>query len=68
MNKYDYHDSFNNGYSVARLGDKWGLIDQDYNEIVSPKYDFAWPICDNAAKVKLGNQWGYVDTNGNEQF
>lgn len=37
--KYDYAEDYSNGRSLVRKDAKWGMLDEDGNEILKPAYD-----------------------------
>ena len=44
-------------------GTKWDLYD-DWDVLIQPKYDEAFPFYDGLARVKEDNKFGYIDKNG----
>ena len=44
-------------------GTKWDLYD-DWNVVILPKYDEAFPFYEGLARVKENNKFGYIDRNG----
>ena len=54
-------------YELKREG-KYGIIDQQLNNITPFKYDFIWSFDDNdLCKVKIGKHYGLVNKQGKEQ-
>jgi hypothetical protein len=45
---------------------KYGLMDDNNNIIIHPKYDYLSNFYNGFATYKLENKWGFIDTNGNE--
>ena len=43
-NGYDYFGEFVNGRAFVYSGGYWGIIDENGNEIVTPKYDKIYPF------------------------
>ncbi|ACB85126.1 WG repeat-containing protein [Natranaerobius thermophilus] len=41
---------------------------EDFNFIVEPKYEDAWPFSEGLARVKLDGLWGFVDEDGKEEI
>lgn len=74
--KYDIVESFKDG--LAKVGMfsgtdatgtpvyKWGLINTDGTEVVTPKYDSIGEYLENRAAVKLNGKWGFIDKEGKE--
>lgn len=65
-NTYDQIMTDRGGYARVRIGDKWGAINAQGEEIIPVKYDEMFPICCERANVRIGNYWGYVNTKGEE--
>jgi hypothetical protein len=75
-------DYFVNGLARALVNGKIAYYDTDLRQVLSPKYDWAWPFHDGRALVCAGCQlgspdddghtpviggvWGYIDRSGNE--
>ena len=67
--KYDYVRDFSGGYACVRLGDKWGAIDTEGNEIFAPQFYYLSDFVGGVAKFKkendsVCNSWGYVHVSG----
>lgn len=62
--KYDKINDFFNGHSVIKLGDKYGLINIEGKEIISPKYEYL-KISSNDKKLlfKKNEKYGVIDFN-----
>jgi hypothetical protein len=50
--------------AVVRLQGVYGLIDQEGNEIVSPKYDQIGDFSEGMAAVEFNGKFGFIDTTG----
>jgi hypothetical protein len=68
MKHYDFIDDYYNGVARVKLNNKYGIINENGNEICEIKYDYCYNFNfdHNFAKVKLNNKYGYIDINGNE--
>ena len=65
--KYDWQDVFIcNGFVKVKLDGKFGFINEDDEEIVSCKYEYADDFYDGMAKVKSEEGWGFVNEDGEE--
>ena len=65
--KYDWQDDFiRNGFVKVKLDGKFGFINEDDEEIVSCKYEYADDFYDGMAKVKSEEGWGFVNEDGEE--
>ena len=64
--KYDLVGGFCEGFFAVRLNGKWGFIDHQGNEVITPKYDSVRDFSDGFAAVKRNHMWGFVDKTGNE--
>ena len=56
-NTYDQIMTDRGGYARVRIGDKWGAINAQGEEIIPVKYDEMFPICCERANVRIGNYW-----------
>ena len=45
---------------------RYGFIDRDGNEVVSPKYIESRDFHDGVAAVQTADGWGYIDKTGKE--
>jgi hypothetical protein len=53
------------GLIPIEINYKWGFIDKDANETVSPKYDCVHDFCfDSRSAVCLNERWGFIDETG----
>ena len=64
--RYDYVDTFSNGYAKVGLNNKWSYIDTQ-GKLLSPNqwFDDAGIFYDGYAKVKLNGKQYRIDTKGN---
>ncbi|HBH3655659.1 TPA: WG repeat-containing protein [Clostridioides difficile] len=68
---YDYYNSstslaFKDGLARVKVGDKWGFIDKEGNEVIKPQFDGAYPFFEDLAAIKKDGKWGFIDKEGNE--
>jgi hypothetical protein len=64
--RYNEIESFSEGRAAFRVGNKWGFIDRDGNEVVPPRYDKVGWYSEGRAAVCIGGKWGFIDRDGNE--
>ena len=61
-----------NALIPAKLGDKWGYIDQKGKWIIHPQFEGAGCFSENLASVRIAGKVGYIDKSGvwviNPQF
>jgi len=62
--KYDEVRSFNDGYVQVMLDNKWGFVNKQGKEVVTPKYDKAYAFYNGFACVSNNNKWGFIDKTG----
>ncbi|GGZ44453.1 WG repeat-containing protein [Mesonia mobilis] len=62
--KYDFIDSFTEGFAPIKQNEKWGFISQSEKLIVKPTYDYVFPFSEGMAVVVENGKWGYVNTKG----
>lgn len=64
--KYDYEASrgFFMGKAAVLLNGKWGFVDTEGNEIVSPEFDFVCDYWASSTMGKKGKLWILIDENG----
>ena len=61
---YDEARSFVGGYASVRIGDKWGIIDDEGAYVVECEYeDVARVVSEGFVAVKSDGKWGYFDIN-----
>ena len=68
---YDYFTCFNPGFdlmpegmAVVKKDGKYGVLDNNGNQIVAPKFDHCRGFSDGLAWVKTEGKWGCIDKNG----
>jgi hypothetical protein len=64
--RYDWVSEFFEGRASVELNEKYGLVDLEGNEVVSPKYDFVGSYHEGRATVGLNGKWGVIDLEGKE--
>jgi hypothetical protein len=47
-------------------GNKWGLVNRNGKEIISPKYEGVCPFVGGLSAVMVGEKWGTIDKSGKE--
>jgi hypothetical protein len=73
--QFDWAGSFNDGYAIARAGNKMGVIDETGKYVVSPQYNSLSRETRQAEDGVLGftgrllasselNRWGVLKSNG----
>ena len=71
---YDMVWNFSEGMAEVTIYEKtgekpvprYGFIDKDGNEVVSPKYEESRDFHDGVAAVQTADGWGYIDKTGKE--
>ena len=68
--EYDEVRDFNSGYACVRIGNKWGMVNENFDLIVPLKYEKIWdlwskPKQTTTAAVRNG-QLGFVNMQGKE--
>jgi predicted PurR-regulated permease PerM len=58
---YDWIGTFHEGLVCVKLNNKYGFLDQNYKEIIPPKYEDASNFQKGLACVRLNNKYGFVD-------
>lgn len=51
-------------YARVKNNNKWGLIDNNFNQLIETKYDEVLPLENGYTQVKNNNKWGLIDKNG----
>ena len=46
MENFDYIDRFRNGLARVRKGNKWGIVNEDFEIVVPIEYDSVWKFWD----------------------
>ncbi len=68
---YSYISSFHNGYAVFKKADKYGIMDDNGNEIIKAIYDYAEVFTKvdslKLALVSKDGEFYYIDVNGNKR-
>jgi len=64
--KYDYVNSFSEGFMWVAAKGKYGAIDTMGNEITPIKYEACFDFENGFAAVKIGKRYGYINTEGKE--
>lgn len=62
--KFQYLSSFNNGFAVAKLNNKFSIIDT--NGLKKADFDchYAYSFNEGFARIQLGNRFTYINTKG----
>ena len=50
----------------SNTNDKYGYKNERGKEVVTPKYDLAYPFTEGMAAVRIAGKYGYLDTTGRE--
>lgn len=58
-------DSFADGLALAKVGEKYGYLDTNGNEVIEPQFEDAKSFSQGLAAARDGGKWGYIDTRGN---
>ena len=66
LEQYSSVRKFNNGFGIVRKDNKYGYINEEYDEIVPCIYDEASPFEFSCACVKKNGKYGYIDKKGDE--
>ena len=66
LEQYSTVRKFKNGFAIVRKDDKYGFIDEAYNEIAPCIYDKASAFEDGIAIVRKEGKYGCIDESGNE--
>ena len=51
--------------AAVKIGEKWGYIDTDGNQVIEPQFQEARSFSNGLAAVKKSGYWGYIDSEGN---
>ena len=66
-NKPCLHSCGDGLYRICRNG-KWGVIDDQLNQVIPNKYDFIWSFDENdLIEVRIDSHYGLVNKQGIEQ-
>ncbi len=63
---YDYFGEFVNGRATVYSDGLWGVIDENGNEIIPPKYHKIYPFQNGRAYVQVNSLWGIIAEDGRE--
>lgn len=66
LEQYSSVRKFKNGFAVVRKDNKYGYINEEYDEIVPCIYDKASPFECSCGCVKKNGKYGYIDKTGTE--
>ena len=61
---YEQADASVEGLARARIGDRWGYIDQSGQFVIPPTFFYAGRFKDGFAKVMKEGGWGFIDKTG----
>ncbi len=68
---YTYISNFHNGYAIFKKENKYGIMDEDGNEIIKALYDYAEVFTDvdslKLALVSKDGEFYYIDVKGNKR-
>jgi hypothetical protein len=64
--RYDWIGDYREDRVIVELNGKWGFMDLEGNEVVSPIYDLVWGFSNGRARVKLNKKYGIIDLEGKE--
>ena len=64
--KYDWIGKFVNGFAIVELDGRYGFINEEFEEIVSPKYGLAYDFQNGFARVEYNGKWGFINKEGKE--
>lgn len=52
------------GLSGVKIGDKWGFVDRQGNQIIPPQFDNIYPFSEGLAGVVIKGKYGFIDRQG----
>ena len=64
QNTYDEIYEFKKGFAKTRLGDKYGLISENFKTIIKPQYQAVYNFAGDYFGIKQNSKWGYVNKKG----
>lgn len=64
LGKYLSIKEFYNGMALVKKGVKWGYIDENFNEVISPRFLKALPFYTDLAVAKETDLYGYINKTG----
>jgi len=62
---YDSFENFEGVYALISKNEKWGMIDQNFKEVIPPSYSSLKDFHEHLASAQRDNKYGYLDTLGN---
>jgi len=62
--KYDFADSFSEGFARVRINRSYGFISTDETLIIEPRYQDALNFSENLAAVMINKKWGFINKSG----
>jgi hypothetical protein len=59
-NKYDFIGNFHNGFATVKIGEKWGVINEEFkkSKII---YDYVGDSHNRIITVRFGNKYGFIN-------
>lgn len=57
--------SFHNGYASVKLNGEWGIIDKNFQWVISAQYEDIGDYSNGLIPVKKNGKWGAIDLGGN---
>jgi len=64
QSKYDKQEEFIRGYAIVSKDGKYGMINEDNEEVVALNFESISYFIGDYAKVKIGDKFGFVDKTG----
>lgn len=64
----DYHIGYRNVSAIVQKNGKWGVINYNLRELISPQYDSIIDVGHNVFTVKKDGKYLHVDTNNKKLF
>ena len=64
--KYNSIKETQEGLAAVQKGYRWGFVDEQGVEVISPKYGLVWDFNDGLAIVQLNGKLGFVNKTGKE--
>jgi hypothetical protein len=64
QSKYDKQEEFIRGYAIVSKDGKYGIINEDGEEVVALNFESISYFIGDYAKVKIGDKFGFVDKTG----
>ena len=62
--KYDFVDSFNEGFAVVLSNDKWNFINAKGQLLSEQWFDGVDDFYGGLSRVRLGDEWNFINTEG----